>query len=62
MNDGGERADWIKELKETSDQLERLANQLENIEGQNFSGIIGRIDHTRSRLDAIKDWLTRSPR
>jgi hypothetical protein len=57
MNDGGERDDWIKELFETSEQLGRLSRQLEDMKDQNFQGIIGRIKHTQSRLDVIKDWF-----
>jgi len=57
MNDGGELDDWIRDLSETKDQLGRLLEQLHKIEGQDFQGMIGRIQHLQSRLDAIKNWI-----
>ena len=58
--DGGERADWIRELSETNAQLGRLFDQLvelEQSERRDFQGIRGRIDHLRTRLSAIEAWL-----
>lgn len=57
MNDGGELDDWIRELSETKDQLGRLSEQLQKIEGQDFQGMIGRIQHLQNRLDAIRNWV-----
>ena len=61
MNDSGSKEDWIKGLTDTSDQLKRLADQLEEMKNPKFVGVIGRINDTHDKLDAIKDWLEKLP-